>query len=75
MGKRSGKQKILSPMPQARPRPRTTPGSAPREKRIGVKLTVLMRITIVISMRQEKQSEGQYSFDDYDDNVYQEPER
>lgn len=25
-------------------------------------------------MEQEKQSEGQYSFDDYDDNVYQEPE-
>ena len=64
MGKRSGKQKILSPMPQARPKPRTTPGSAPREKRIGVKHMALMRITIVISMKQEKQSEGQYSFDD-----------
>ena len=25
-------------------------------------------------MEQEKQSEGQFSFDDYDDNVYQEPE-
>jgi len=63
MGKRSGKQKILSPMPQARPKPRTMPDFAPREKRIGVKRMVLMRITIRISMRQEKH-DGQLSFDD-----------
>jgi hypothetical protein len=61
-------------MQPARPRLRTTLGSAPREEHIGVKHMALMRITIVISMKQEKQSEGQYSFDDYDDNVYQEPE-